>query len=187
MSVIDLGKDSENLYKAQSGDEKSLEELFREASPLVEIIASKYINSPLEKEDLMQEGMIGLFRAIESYDESKGARFKTYAERCIDNAMKDAIKGATRRKDVPAESVVEYKEEAFTDSEDSAEEIYLHKERIERLFSAMEQKLSDLEKQVLSQYILGFGYSEIAKTLNKDEKSVDNALQRIKRKLGDDI
>lgn len=189
MSKLNFVSDSDNISKAQSGDEKSLEELIRDGSPLVEVIASKYTTSPLEKDDLIQEGMIGLYKAIESYEHEKGASFKTYAQRCIDNAIKDAIKKTTRQKDVPLHNVVEYQEDesSILNSEESAEEIYLKKERVERLFSAMETKLSQLEKQVLSLYILGFSYAEISKTLQKDEKAIDNALQRIKKKLGKDI
>ena len=186
MNKTDLNN-NDNLTKAQSGDEKSLEDLIRLGSPLVEIIAAKYTTSPIEKDDLVQEGMIGLYKAIESYRGDRGASFNTYANACIENAIKDAIKKATRQKDVPPQNVVEYQDEEIPlrNSEDSAEDIYLHKEKIERIFSAMESKLSQLEKEVLSLYILGFGYSEIAKTLGKDEKSIDNALQRIKKKLAD--
>ncbi len=187
MPKIDISSDYESISKAQSGDSKSFEEIIKSSRNLVEVIASKYANAPVESEDLVQEGMIGLFHAVESYDSTKGASFKTYANKCIDNAIQDAIKKNTRQKDVPPQNVVEYLDEELPmmNSEVSAEEIYMQKERLQQVHRAIEEKLSPLEKKVFSLYIAGFSYSEIAARIGKDEKAVDNAVQRIKKKLFD--
>lgn len=187
MAKLEVAADNERISRAQSGDTESIENIIKSGVSLVEVIASKYKDSSIEKEDLVQEGMIGLFKAVESYDSSKGASFKTYANACINNAIQDAIKKTSRQKDIPAQNVVEYQEEEIPimNSETSAEDIYIEKERLEDFYKAVEEKLSKLEKEVLVLYITGLSYGEISSRLDKDEKAIDNALQRIKKKLLD--
>ncbi len=181
-----IGKTSaESLEKAQSGDSKSIETILVECRGLVEAIAKKYSDSPVEHEDLVQEGMIGLFKAVRSFDKSKGASFRTYANTCIDNAVQSAVRKVTRQKDIPKNDVVEYQEEdiPISNSESSAEDEYIRLEMLERLSQAIYDRLSKFEQDVFALYMSGLSYGDIAEKLGKTEKSVDNALQRIKNKL----
>lgn len=173
------------LSYAQSGNENRIEVLVRENKPLVELVANKYINSPMEKEDLIQEGMIGLWAAIKTYDASRGASFKTFAKICIDNAIQTALRKYYRLKDIPVQNVVEYQEDEISSvgTSSSAEDIFIAQERIFMLTKALQQNLSDFENEVLRLHIVGCSYNEIAKRLSKSPKAIDNAIQRVRKKL----
>ena len=108
MSKVHTTAADEILSNAQSGNKIQTEALIMQYTPLVESIASKYTSSPLESEDLVQEGMIGLLAAIKSYDKSKGAAFRTYASVCIDNSIQTSLRKFTRQKDIPQQNIVEY-------------------------------------------------------------------------------
>ncbi len=173
------------LSNAKSGDNKQAEVLIKEYRTVVESIAGKYINSPLEYDDIVQEGMIGLLAAIKTYDENKGASFKTYAATCINNSVQTALKKFTRQKDIPQSQVVEYAEEEIPEQHGSisAEDYYIAGESVSMLAKILKENLSDYENEVLRLHIVGCNYNEIANRLSKTPKSVDNALQRIKKKL----
>ena len=142
------------LSSAQSGDNKQTEALIRQYRNVVEAIAAKYINSPLEYDDIIQEGLIGLLAAIKTFNNSKGA-------------------------------VIEYAEEEIPEENGSisAEDYYIAGESVSMLANTLKENLSEYENEVLRLHIVGCNYSEIAKRLSKTPKSVDNALQRIKKKL----
>lgn len=151
---------------------------------MVEVIATKYINSPMEKDDLIQEGMIGLLAAINSYDENKKASFTTYSKRCIDNSIQSALRKVSRMKDIPQNNLVSLEDEtADTPYNLSAEDEFLAKESVSNLSKALYEDLSKFENEVLRLYMTGFSYNQIAEKLDKNPKAIDNAIQRIRKKL----
>ena len=142
-----------------------------------------------DKEDLLQEGMLGLFKAIRSYEPGKGASFATYANQCITNQMFSAISAAKRKKHaILSESVSlseigeAAQEAAFAYAEDP-EEIVIEREAEAQLKEQIRKTLSPMENRVLDHYLQGMNYREIAAKLGKPEKSIDNALQRIRTKV----
>ena len=151
-----------------------------------------------EEQDLIQEGMIGLFNAIKDYDSGRDASFFTFADLCISRRMYNAIKASKREKHTPLNNYVSL----YGDNDDknldgksgviellsageisNPENLLIDRENVERIENLVEQELSNFEKQVFDLYITGMKYGQIAKVLGKDEKSTDNALQRIKNKL----
>lgn len=175
----------EILSDAQSGDNVALGIVIQEFRELVEKIASRYKDSPMEIEDLVQEGMIGLLAAIKSYDSSKGANFKTYSQKCIENSIQTSLRKFHRLKDIPVQNVVEYNEEEIPLSSgyDSAEDTFIAQESVSLLTKVLQENLSDLENEVLRLHIVGCSYIEIAERLSKTPKAIDNALQRVRKKL----
>lgn len=173
------------LSSAQSGDSKQTEALIKQYRSVVEAIAGKYTNSPLEYEDIIQEGIIGLLAAIKTFNDSKGAQFKTYVQTCINNSIQTALRKFNRQKDIPIGAVIEYAEEEIPEENGviSAEDYYIAGESVSMLANTLKENLSEYENEVLRLHIVGCNYSEIAKRLSKTPKSVDNALQRIKKKL----
>lgn len=154
-----------------------------------------------DRDDLIQEGMIGLFKAVRDYDTGRDASFFTFAELCVSRQMYTAIQAAGRQKHMPLNSYIslyagsaqadadgrdgewELSESLLSQSERNPEELLIDRENVERLEKTIEKELSSFEKQVLDLYLTGMKYSEIARVLGRDEKSTDNALQRIKSKL----
>ena len=148
-----------------------------------------------DREDLIQEGMIGLFKAIREYDFGRDAGFYTFADLCISRQMYTAVQNSRRFKHAPLNSYVSlYKEEGQEGSspllelvasgmEDDPEKQVIDRENLERLEDLIDKELSGFEKEVLDLYRTGMSYSQIAKVLGRDEKSTDNALQRLKNKL----
>ena len=184
MSADKNKSDEQLLEEIRVGSSTAMEELISRYRPAVEAIAMKYINSPLEKEDLIQEGLIGLLAAINSYSSDKGAKFSTYASRCINNSVQTALRKFSRLKDIPPSSIMPL-EEDFFDSYPalSAEDEYLAKESVSALTDFLYEGLSRFENEVLRLYIQGHSYSEIAEKLSKNQKAIDNAIQRIRKKL----
>ncbi len=187
MSVDNIKSVDEILSYAQSGDSKAVEAVIKHYRPLVEISAAKYKDSPLEREDLIQEGLIGLLAAIKFFDKAKGANFKTYSVRCIDNSMQSALRKFNRQKDIPKQNVVEYLDEEMPlyNTCDSPEDAFIAQESVSLLTKVLRENLSDFENEALRLHIVGCSYNEIAKRLCKTPKAVDNALQRVRKKLSD--
>ncbi|MDE5985563.1 MAG: sigma-70 family RNA polymerase sigma factor [Eubacterium sp.] len=185
MSEFNVKTYDEILSNAQSGDNAYLEAVIVKYRQIVEFIASKYKESPMEREDLIQEGMIGLLAAIKSYDSKKGASFNTYSKICIDNSIQTALRKFNRQKDIPLQNVVEYQEEEMPieNGFDSAEDIVIAQESVSLLTKVLRENLSDFENEVLRLHIVGCSYNEIAKRLCKSPKAIDNALQRVRKKL----
>ncbi|MGN0534800.1 MAG: sigma-70 family RNA polymerase sigma factor [Eubacterium sp.] len=173
------------LSNAQSGNDADAEALIHRYRQVVELAAARYKDSPMEREDLIQEGMIGLLAAIKSFDAKKGASFKTYSKICIDNAMQTALRKFNRLKDIPVQNVIEYQEEEIPLESGfaSAEDIVIAQESVSLLTKVLQQNLSDFENEVLRLHIVGCSYNEIAKRLCKTPKAIDNALQRVRRKI----
>jgi RNA polymerase sporulation-specific sigma factor len=176
--------DNQLLRQIKDGQSKALDELIVKYRPNVEAIAMKYINSPLEKDDLVQEGMIGLLAAIKSYNSDKGAKFATYASRCINNSVQTALRKFSRMKDIPQSNLVALEEDYFDNQVGlSAEDEYLANESVSTLTDVLYENLSSFENEVLRLYIVGCSYNEIANKLGKNPKAIDNAIQRIRKKL----
>ena len=159
--------------------------------------ASMYVLGA-DRDDLIQEGMIGLFKAIRDYDSGRDASFSTFAELCISRQMYSAIKAMSRKKHAPLNNYISLyatRQEAEADSEPSLEDTLISdsklipeqyvidKESLEKLEDNIEKELSDLERQVLDLYITGMSISDISAVLGRDEKSTDNAMQRVRNKL----
>ncbi|MCD7796473.1 MAG: sigma-70 family RNA polymerase sigma factor [Clostridiales bacterium] len=178
-------KDDAILLYAQSGSNRYIEELIKKYPLLVKAIAGGYSDTPAESDDLIQDGMIGLLAAIKSYDGNKGASFKTYAGVCIDNSIQTSIRKFHRQKDITLNSIVEYRDEELPSHRVniSAEDTFIAKESVYILNKTLDENLSDFENEVLRLHIVGCSYSKIAKKLCKSPKAVDNALQRIRKKL----
>lgn len=193
----------------QTADEELIERLRNGESTITDYIMFKYKNLVRNKaksmfilggdnEDLIQEGMIGLFKAIRDYDSGRDASFYTFADLCISRQLYTAVQASKRQKHVPLNTYVSFysviKEQsdnadielldALVDSKElNPEALFIDKERTKYLETAIEKELSGFEKQVLDLYVIGMSYSQIAKVLGREEKSTDNALQRIKSKI----
>lgn len=151
-----------------------------------------------ENDDLIQEGMIGLFKAIRDYDMEQETSFQSFAELCVSRQMYTAIKNSQRQKHIPLNSYVSLYEQGDETAEDkqsplidtlqttkdnNPEELFLNKEYFETIEQELKNRLSDLESRVLYLHLMGEDYQTIAKLLDKSPKSIDNALQRIKNKV----
>ena len=150
-----------------------------------------------DNEDLIQEGMIGLFKAVRDFDTGRDDSFYTFAELCVSRQMYTAVQASKRQKHFPLNTYISLDggdntsdeqegrlAEILTDrTELSPEEVFLDKERVAYLEEAIDRELSDFERQVLDLYMTGMSYSQIARVLGRDEKATDNALQRLKAKI----
>ena len=188
--------DEELIRILHEGDTGVIDFLMEKYKNLVRKHAKVMFIQGADNDDLIQEGMIGLFKAIRDYDENHEASFQTFARLCISRQILTAIENSRRKKHAPLNSYVslyandEDGEETLIGSlstlaESSPEEIVLDRERVELLMEQIMGVLSPFEGQVFRLYLVGMDYTEIARTLGKEEKSTDNALQRIKRKIRD--
>ncbi len=188
--------DEELVELSAGGDRRATEVILTKYKNLVLSRAKAYFLAGADHDDIVQEGMIGLFKAVRDFDVTKQASFCGFAEMCIKRQMITAVKASTRQKHMPLNSYVSLSEPLYDDDSDRAlvdmlagressdpEAMFLRREKAEMLSADIERKLSNLEKTVLSLYIAGMNYQEIAVELNRPPKSIDNALQRIKRKL----
>lgn len=191
-------KDEALVQLAQMGDEAAQEFLLDKYKSLVRARSRAYFLIGADSEDIIQEGMIGLYKAVRDYQEERNASFRSFAELCINRQMITAIKAATRQKHQPLNSYVSlnkpvYEAESeqtyldFLQSTSSAllnpETLFIGQENKNILEDQMMKSLSTFETRVLVLYLQGRSYFEIAHALDKPEKSVDNALQRVKKKL----
>ncbi len=173
--------------RAAGAEEALAERYVRE----VRMCARPYFLTGGDSEDLIQEGMIGLLSAIREYDSEKGASFRTYAQRCIQNRIRSAVRSAQRRKNAPLNDGVPLDDVLSDESrslganlyERSPEEQVLARESEREFISAYSRCLSKLESQILRHYLDGLSYGEIAVKCGRDAKAVDNAVQRIRHKL----
>lgn len=172
----------------RSGAEEILAERYVR---LVRICARPFFLSGGDGEDLIQEGMLGLLSAIREYDSEKGVLFRTFAESCIRHRIQSAIRSASRKKHSPLNHGISLDDVLSDESQTlgtqfyhrSPEEQVLARETEKEYFSAYSRRLSKFESDVLHHFLLGLSYQEIASLVGKDIKSVDNAIQRIRRKL----
>lgn len=185
--------DEELIGKIKTGDEVAENELFSRYKDLVVKISRSFFIVGGDLEDLIQEGMIGLYKAIRSYSPQKDASFKTFATVCIKHQIQSAIKKANAGKNKPLSSAVSFQEFTAENSNDflpielilstSPDETIINKENFEHLKTLIKKTLTQTELKVLVAYLQGFSYKEIAQTLSITEKAIDNSLTRIKTKL----
>lgn len=188
--------DEELVELSAEGDKQATEFILSKYKNLVRARAKDYYLAGADREDLVQEGMIGLFKAIRDFDITKQASFRGFAEICVKRQILTAVKMATRQKHMPLNSYVSLNQPVYEDETErtlvemlaqresvNPEEMFLRREKAEALGAEIAQKLSGLERSVLSLYLAGMDYREIAVELDRPPKSIDNALQRIKRKL----
>lgn len=188
--------DEDVIKLIKQGDNQALSYLLERYKELVNIKVGKYYIVGAEREDTVQEGMIGLFKAIKCFDTQKQNSFKTFANICIERQLITAIKTSNRQKHMPLNSYLSLNNSAY-DNEDNDEELIntfdsktiedpldtlMKKEYYEQIESTIDKTLSGFEKQVLNRYIKGESYVDIAAKLDAPVKSVDNAIQRIRKK-----
>lgn len=171
---------SVQIEQARNGDEQALAALIARQMPRIRALAAKAVCPGLDFDDAVQEGLIGLFSALETFDGAKGASFDTYAGVCVQNAVASAVRSSQRSKHAPLNHSVPYTERESTPG---PEELLVQSERYNQTMQSIDTRLSTMEKQVLSLFLDGCSYSAIAKRLGVGEKAVDNALQRVRLKL----
>ncbi len=191
MSVFFDKSDSVLWLQASNGDTAAEEALVIRYTRLVRACARPYFLAGGDREDLIQEGMLGLLSAIRRFDPNKSVKFNTFAEYCIRRRIFDAIKASTRDKSIPLNTYVSLESPWFDEIYSPAasnlrdpEELVIANERAEELKSVLKDSLSSFEKTILDLYLDGMSYAEMAQRVGKPTKSVDNAVQRIKKKLG---
>ncbi|WP_407646916.1 RNA polymerase sporulation sigma factor SigH [Bacillus fonticola] len=189
-------EDEKVVERVHEGDHDALDYLIRKYRNFVRAKARSYFLIGADKEDIIQEGMIGLYKAIRDFQGDKLSSFKAFAELCITRQIITAIKTATRQKHIPLNSYVSLDKPIYDEESDRTlmdvltgtkqsdpEEIIIHQEEFDHIEVKMSELLSDLEQKVLSRYLDGQSYQEISHELDRHVKSIDNALQRVKRKL----
>jgi RNA polymerase sporulation-specific sigma factor len=188
--------DEELVEQVHLGNTDALDYLITKYRLFVKVKARSYFLIGADKEDIIQEGMIGLYKSIRDFRGDKLASFRAFAELCITRQIITAIKTATRQKHIPLNSYISldkpiYDEESertmmdiiTSPLSDNPEHLMINREEYSRLEGKMSEVLSELEQQVLALYLEGRSYNEISELLNRHVKSIDNALQRVKRKL----
>ncbi len=167
---------------AAKGCRSAEEELVKRYFRQVRVCARPYFLAGGDSEDLIQEAMFGLLKAIREFDSRHDARFKTFAEVCIRNRIRSAVTNAARSKHAPLNDSVPF-EPPMLGSGVSPEELYISREEEAERLTRLGQQLSPLERKVLELFLLGLSYQEISEQVGRPIKSVDNAVQRIRRKV----
>ena len=190
--------DEELIVRLRDGESGITEYLMNKYKNLVRSKAKSMYILGADNDDLIQEGMIGLFKALRDYDSGRDASFLTFADLCVSRQMYTAVQASRRQKHIPLNTYISLYGNVNTNREgeqeelvnvlaaresQSPEEVVIDRENVVWLEKAIEQELSNFEKQVLDLYLTGMGYQQIAKVLGRDDKSTDNALHRIKTKL----
>jgi RNA polymerase sporulation-specific sigma factor len=196
VSDYELMEDESLVELVHEGDSAALEYLINKYKNFVRAKARSYFLIGADREDIIQEGMIGLYKAIRDFKEDKLSSFKAFAELCITRQMITAIKTATRQKHIPLNSYVSLDKPIYDEESDRTlmdvicgtkvtdpEELIINQEEFDDIEVKMGEILSDLERKVLMLYLDGRSYQEISVDLDRHVKSIDNALQRVKRKL----
>ncbi|MGP4062968.1 RNA polymerase sporulation sigma factor SigH [Halobacillus sp. H74] len=207
MSILQTEKSTSELDLSQLDDEavvelinqgqvQALDYLINKYKNFVRAKARTYFLIGADREDIVQEGMIGLYKAIRDYREGKLSSFKAFAELCVTRQIITAIKTATRQKHIPLNSYVSLDKPIYDEESDRTlldviggsksidpQELIVNKEKFSDMEEKMSELLSDLEKEVLTLYLDGQSYQEISAEVDRHVKSIDNALQRVKRKL----
>lgn len=186
--------DEELCVQAASGASWAEEELVRRYGRLVRVCARPLFLAGGDSEDLIQEGMLGLLTAIRSFDVGKSASFRTYAEICIRSRLVTAVRAAQRDKHLPLNHSVSFETPLFDgtsahlfSSEESPEDVIIGREALQERLDTLKGQLSGFEAEILSYYLGGLSCAEIAGRMGRTSKSVDNAVQRIRRKMARQI
>ena len=189
--------DEELIQLLRDGDGGVMDFIMEKYKGLVRSKAKSMYLLGADSEDLIQEGMIGLFKAVRDYDAGRDASFFTFADLCVSRQMYTAVQASSRKKHAPLNKYVSLSQDSFSADENgdkltfepadskekNPEELVIARENTELIERLIETELSPLEKQVLDLHLTGMGYVQIARVLGRDEKSTDNALQRIRGKL----
>jgi len=188
--------DEEVVDSAKLGDDRASEFLINKYRNFVRVKAKSYFLIGADREDIIQEGMIGLYKAIRDFRKDKLSSFRAFAELCITRQIITAIKTATRQKHIPLNSYISLNKPIYDEDSDRTlldvissikvsdpEELFINQESSATIRARIRKNLSDLEHRVLNAYLEGKSYQEMANELNRHVKSIDNALQRVKRKL----
>ena len=186
------------ISAAQSGDGEAMTYLLDKYKSMVRVLSRPLFLMDGDQDDLLQEGMIGLFKAIRTYDAEKGTVFETFANLCISSQLYSAVKSSNRQKNIPLNSYISLDmsngleeggdnlfglNRALAVWQQNPEEIVIGEENARNIKRKLYSRLSKMEMQVLSLFLKGLTYQEIAKRLGKSPKAIDNASQRIKSKL----
>jgi len=193
---LEFRSDEDIVMEAKGGNIVALEFLINKYKNFVKAKARSYFLIGADREDIIQEGMIGLYKAIRDFRGDKLSSFRAFAELCITRQIITAIKTATRQKHIPLNSYVSLNKPIYDEDSDRTlldilsgskitdpEELMINREEYHDIEFKMGEILSELEWKVLTLYLEGKSYQEIAVDLNRHVKSIDNALQRVKRKL----
>ena len=196
MKELKTISDEKLLRQIQSGNDDAMECLLERYRDMVRKEARSFFLAGGDEEDLIQEGMIGLFKAVQDYRPDREASFRTFAGLCIDRQLYSAVKNSTRQKHIPLNSYVSLNKPIYEEDSDrtlldiisgvkvaNPEDMIISREEFADIENKMNNILSDLEWKVLMSYLDGKSYQEIAVELDRHIKSIDNALQRVKRKL----
>ncbi len=188
--------DEEVVDEAKKGNSRAQDYLISKYENFVKAKAKSYFLIGADKEDIYQEGMIGLYKAIRDFKSDRLTSFKAFAELCITRQIITAIKTATRQKHIPLNTYISLNKPIYEEESDrtlidvlsglkitNPEELIIGKEQLKHIEGEMAKVLSHLEMEVLQSYLDGKSYQEIACDLDRQAKSIDNALQRVKRKL----
>ncbi|MFA9465471.1 MAG: RNA polymerase sporulation sigma factor SigH [Velocimicrobium sp.] len=183
--------DEEILEWIRKGDTEAMDYILEKYKNLVRMKARKLFLIGGDRDDLIQEGMIGLYKAVRDYDKRRESTFGAFADLCVSRQLYDAIKASNRQKNIPLNTYISFnaptfdekRDSLYTNNNENPESLIIDKENVITLEREFGKVLSDFEKEVLALYLEGLKYQEIAQKINREPKSVDNALQRIKTKL----
>jgi len=194
MKQYDGIKDEELISRFKNGESEILDYLMEKYKNMVRKKARTMFLIGGENDDLIQEGMIGLFKAVRDYQPDKDATFQTFASICVDRQIYNAIQSSNRQKHQPLNSYVSLSEQGGENEEhlgdtwvENPESIIIDQENVENLEQEITTTLSPMENQVLEYYLAGNGYGEIAELMGKTPKSIDNALRRIRTKIKEQL
>ncbi|MBC8527820.1 RNA polymerase sporulation sigma factor SigH [Christensenellaceae bacterium NSJ-44] len=195
-SIYEQTPDEQLVHYARLGDNDALEYLLEKYKNLVRSKVRSYFLIGADRDDIMQEGMIGLYKAIRDFKPDKQSGFRAFAELCVTRQIITAIKTATRQKHIPLNSYVSLNKPIYDEESDrtlmdvisgakvtNPEDMIINQEDFNHIEEKIGELLSDFEWEVLTAYLQGRSYQEIAEKLDRRVKSIDNALQRVKKKL----
>ena len=196
---LKLASDEELIIMYRDGEEDAASFLMNKYKNLVRKKAGSMYILGADRDDLIQEGMIGLFKAIRDYDMGRDVNFYTFADLCVSRQMYTAVQASNRQKHLPLNTYISFYSQSLnseegkdeyslmntlpSEKEKNPEDMMIEQENVEQIESAILKELSEFEKQVFELHLTGMTYTEIAKVLGRDEKSTDNALQRMKTKI----
>lgn len=186
--------DEQLIEKLRAGDTRLMDYILDKYKPLVRKKANAVFLIGGDTDDLIQEGMIGLFKAVRDYDETKEASFFSFAELCITRQLYKAVEASNRKKHAPLNTYVSFYSETGEEGHSLAEtlttggmgdpeQIVIDQENLKIFWERLKERLSKMEREVLDNYLSGLNYQQIAEKMGKSPKTIDNALQRIKAKI----
>lgn len=186
--------DEQLIEKLRAGDTRLMDYILDKYKPLVRKKANAVFLIGGDTDDLIQEGMIGLFKAVRDYDETKEASFFSFAELCITRQLYKAVEASNRKKHAPLNTYVSFYSETGEEGHSLAEtlttggmgdpeQIVIDQENLKIFWGRLKERLSKMEREVLDNYLSGLNYQRIAEKMGKSPKTIDNALQRIKAKI----